>query len=67
MNKSKEYLQDFEVDKLTNSIENIRTGDNFPTDITFLPKNDLKNITKKNGWAFNWKAEISQNEKMFTN
>ena len=63
MNKSKEYLQDFEVDKLTNSIENIITGDSFPIDITFLTKNDLKTITKKNGWDFNWKAEVSQNER----
>jgi len=63
VDKSKEYLQDFEVDKLTNSIENIITGDSFPTDITFLTKNDLKVITKKNGWAFNWKAEFTQNER----
>lgn len=63
MNQSKEYLQDFEVDKLTNSIENIITGDSFPTDITFLTKNDLKNITKKNGWSFNWKTELSQDDR----
>lgn len=63
MSKQKEHLQDFEIDKLTNSIENIVTGDSFPTDITYLTKNDLKGITKKNGWAFNWKAELSQNER----
>jgi len=63
VNESKEYLQDFEVDKLTNSIENVITRDSFPTAITFLTKNDLKTITKKNGWAFNWKAEFTQNER----
>ena len=63
MNKSKEYLQEFEIDKLTNSIENIITGDSFQTNITFLTKNDLKSITQKNGWAFNWKAELSQNKR----
>lgn len=63
MNKSNEHLQDFEVDKLTNSIENIVTGDSFSTDVTFLTSNDLKTITKKNGWSFNWKAEFTQNER----
>lgn len=61
VSKLKEHLQDFEIDELTNSIENIVSGDRFPTDITFLTKNDLKSITKKNGWAFNWKAELNQN------
>jgi len=46
---------DFEIDKLTNSIENIVTGDSFPTDIVVLTKEDLRNITKKNGWEFDWK------------
>ncbi|PSR57471.1 hypothetical protein AHMF7605_27045 [Adhaeribacter arboris] len=63
MNKSTEYLQDFEVDKLTNSLENRITKDSFPTEITFLTKNDLKTITKKNGWAFNWKAEFTLNDR----
>jgi hypothetical protein len=63
VSKSKKHLQGFEIDKLTKSIENIVTGDSFPTDITYLTKNDLKGITKKNGWAFNWKAELSQNER----
>ena len=51
---------DFEIDKLTNSIENIVTGDSFPTDIVVLTKADLKNITKKNGWEFDWKQEFKQ-------
>ncbi len=35
---------DIEIDKLTNSIENIRTGDSFPTDILLVDKNDLKGV-----------------------
>ena len=51
---------DIEIDKLTNSIENIRTGDSFPTDVLLADKNDLKGVTKKAGWLFNWKAEFKQ-------
>jgi hypothetical protein len=49
---------DIEIDKLTNSIENVITGDNFPTDVSLVDNNDLKDITKKEGWLFNWKAEF---------
>jgi hypothetical protein len=51
------------VDKLTNSIENVVTGDSFPTDITLISNADLKTITKKNGWAFDWKEELKQSER----
>jgi len=54
---------DFVIDKLTNSIENVQTGDNFPTEISLLSSSELKNITKKNGWNFNWKSEFKQPEK----
>lgn len=46
-----------EIDKLTNSIENSITGDTFPTEIILVDDADLKTITKKNGWLFNWMAE----------
>ena len=59
----KETGVDIEMDKLTRSIENSVTGDSFPTDITLISKNDLKNITKKNGWVFNWKEEFSKKER----
>lgn len=49
---------DFEVDKLTNSIKNVKSGDSFPTEVSFLTKEEVKTLTKKNGWNFNWKAEI---------
>lgn len=46
------------VDKLTNSVENVITGDSFPTDITLISSVDLNTITKKNGWQFDWKSEL---------
>ena len=51
------------VDKLTNSIENVVTGDSFPTDITLISSADLKTVTKKKGWAFDWKDEFKQPER----
>ena len=60
MQKSKPRLLDFEIDKLTNSIENVISGDSFPTDVLPVTSQDLKNITKKNQWLFNWKHEFNQ-------
>ena len=51
---------DIEIDKLTNSIENVITGDSFHTDVSLIDKKDLKSITKSNGWLFNWKNEYKQ-------
>jgi len=51
---------DIEIDKLTNSIENVITGEGFQTDISLIGCKDLKSVTKKNGWLFNWKAEFKQ-------
>ena len=56
------YL-DFIVDKLTRSIENVVTGDSFPTDILPLTKQDVKSMTKKSGWKFDWKKELSFNDR----
>ena len=58
MKKSRGIGLDFEVDKLTNSIENVVTGDSFSTDISLITVLDLKKITKKNGWLFDWKYEF---------
>jgi hypothetical protein len=49
---------DFIVDKLTNSIENVVTGDNFASEVSVLTKNDITLVTKKNGWLFNWREEL---------
>jgi hypothetical protein len=56
--KSRQTGLDFEVDKLTNSIENVVTGDSFPTDITLISSTDLRTVTRKNGWQFDWKSEL---------
>lgn len=53
----------FEIDKLTNSIENIISGDSFATDITLIHQNELKTITKRNGWLFNWNQEFKHPER----
>ncbi len=63
MKKSKQTGLDFEVDKLTNSIENVITKDSFPTDITLISGTDLKTVTKRNGWQFDWKFELKQPER----
>jgi hypothetical protein len=57
MAKKSQYI-DIEIDKLTNSLENLTTGDNFPTDIVITDLNDFKSITKKEGWLFDWKSEF---------
>ena len=54
---------DFIVDKLTNSIENVVTGDRFATDFSIVSTADLKSVMKKNGWAFEWKEEFKQPER----
>ena len=63
MKKQKETGLDFEIDKLTNSIENVVTGDSFATDISIVTLVDLKEITKKNKWQFDWKFEYKQPER----
>lgn len=51
---------DFEVDKLTNSIENTISGEVFDTLITQI--SETKKI-KKRDWAFNWHSEIKDKSK----
>jgi hypothetical protein len=58
--KKPSVLLDFKVDKLTNSIENVITGDSFRTQVILTNKDEIKAITKKNGWVFNWKHEFIQ-------
>lgn len=60
MKKRNKIPLDFIVDKLTNSIENVVTGDSFPTAITLVSKADLSKISKKTGWTFDWKFELKQ-------
>ena len=63
MRKKRTVQLDFEVDKLTNSIENVLTGDVFATDVLLVTREDLKVIAKKSGWGFNWKDEFKQPER----
>ena len=60
MENSEEIGLDFIIDKLTNSIENVITGDSFATEISILTNADLKTVTKKNGWLFSWKDEFKE-------
>lgn len=60
MGKRKEMEQSFIVDKLTNSIENTRSGDSFATEVSVLTKDELKKVTKGNGWLFDWKIDFKE-------
>jgi hypothetical protein len=50
---------DIEIDKLTNSIENVFSGDVFDTEVIKLTKSDFKKI-KKREWIFDWQHEFVQ-------
>lgn len=60
------YHIGIEIDRLTNSISNTISGDNFPTEVLPITRAGLKSITKKSGWKFNWKSEVSlENREVF--
>ena len=63
MKEKEENGLDFIIDKLTNSIENVVTGDSFATDISPLTIRDLKLVSKNNGWLFNWRIEFKHPER----
>jgi hypothetical protein len=52
----------FEIDKITESIENAETGEVLKTLVLLVTKADLKETTKKNGWLFDWKLELDEPE-----
>jgi len=54
---------DFEIDKLTHSLEDAASGDILLTEVLPLEKADLKDISKKSGWKFNWNTEFITPEK----
>ena len=62
MKKQKELGLDFEIDKLTNSIENTQTGEVFDTEIVRLTNKDVKQI-KKTDWQFDWSKELKDKSK----
>jgi len=51
---------DFEIDKITESIENADTGETLNTLVLPVTKADVEVVTKKNGWLFDWKLEFSK-------
>lgn len=56
--KQTRYYISVKIDRLTNSIVNTISGDSFSTDVTEVSRSDLKSLNKKNGWNFNWLAEL---------
>jgi len=54
---------DVEIDELTNSIKNVISGDSFSTDISRITKTDLKKVSQKEGWQFDWKLELKHPER----
>ncbi len=63
MKEHEEQGIDIEIDELANSIKNVVSGDSFQTEISIITKADLKTVTKKNGWKFDWKFELKQPER----
>jgi hypothetical protein len=61
MYETKKFELDFIVDRLTNSIQNTISGDSFQTEVARFTLKDSKHITKKKGWNFDWKFELSNN------
>jgi hypothetical protein len=57
MKKSPKLELDVVIDKLTNSIENIITGELFDTEVVQLSPKDIKYIQKEE-WQFDWVNEI---------
>jgi len=62
MKKSKQNPLDFVIDKLTNFIENISTGEVFDTEIVKLTSKDINQINEKD-WQFDWINEIKDKSK----
>jgi len=57
MAKHEHIALDFEIDKLTNSIENTLTGESFPTEVLPLVFEELDSVTSNKTWQFDWGKE----------
>ena len=62
MKTTKNKPLDFEIDKLTNSIENTSTGEVFDTLVVRLTSKDLSFIHKSE-WQFDWSKELKDKTK----
>ena len=67
MAKRTNIFLDFEIDKLTNSIENVLTGDSFQTDVSVTTNEDLKLISKKTDGFLTGKRKLNYRIEMFIN
>ncbi|MDO5614695.1 MAG: hypothetical protein Q4G16_00770 [Cruoricaptor ignavus] len=63
MNKNSEMQLDFEIDKLTKSIENVISGESFLTEIIRIESKDSR-ILRKSDWSFDWKKELKDSENL---
>lgn len=52
---------DQRIDKLTESIEDVRTGRSYQTNVRPASLADVKNLAA-GGWRFDWAAELSESE-----
>ena len=53
----------FEIDKLTNSVEEAANGQKHETIVEPVNENDIKRIHKKDGWLFSWKREFKSGDR----
>lgn len=67
MKKNRKIGLNFELDKLTNSIQNVITGDSFSTDISIISAEDLKKVTKKAVGSLIGKWSCNSRKEMFIN
>lgn len=66
MNRKRSKGTSVLIDKITNSIEHVKSGKAFETDILPLTSDEVKTVLKKNGWQFNWKSEFKEpNHQLF--
>ena len=63
LSRNKLIEQSFIIDKLTDSILNTVSGDSFQTEVAKMTSVDLKKVTKKTGWNFDWKSEFNDFKK----
>lgn len=63
MSRNKLIEQSFIIDKLTDSILNTVSGDSFQTEVAKMTSVDLKKVTKKTSWNFDWKSEFNDFKK----
>ncbi|MFM9837962.1 MAG: hypothetical protein ACKVOQ_06835 [Cyclobacteriaceae bacterium] len=62
MKKRVQLYLNIEIDKLTNSIENVVSGEFFDTEAKRVIKDDLK-VIKKSDWQFDWRIELGTSNK----